>query len=400
MPGRPFQLAPQPIPDDFKWRSHLYHLTYPTHVEIRYLWAVLLAATAIPLIGYSVVHEDGEDENGEPYHHTHWAMIFKTRLQLQGCRKFDVQLPDPADGSLVVLHPHILPKTTMVQMEQLFLQYHAGRKYNIQTGKTEFKPPVWREFKLPPNFEWTDAILREVIEAPTLRDACLAGGVRPRSVSDLKALRAENDGAPKKFRHKYDSSTFKPLVTPGWHVLHVWGTTGLGKTKWACSRFENPLVVKPFNSIGCLEILCKRFDPKVHDGIVCDECDLRFMSREQAIAFCDPDEEAVFDHRFAACDKLPADARKILVSNGAPEQLYPTGLGGMAAILRRIVRYQITGPTWWDAPQATVQASPLVATPQTQVTVPATDTPAPVAQPLPSPAAMLFPAVPPPVPGV
>ena len=119
------------------------------------------------------------------------------------------------------------------------------------------------------------------------------------------------------------------------HVLHIHGGTGLGKTKMACAMFKSPLVIKPFNAIGCIERL-KTFNSSVHDGIVFDEADLRYLTREQAIALTDYDEESVLSVRYTTI-VLPAGVKKIFVSN-MPD-IWPASDQAIGAIKRRVVTY-------------------------------------------------------------
>ena len=178
--------------------------------------------------------------------------------------------------------------------------------------------------------------------APSDFEGCVAGQVRVRTVADVKALRAEFKQV-KKFKHLYDASTFTLKEPPNWHVIHLHGGTGLGKTKWAVSRFRNPWVQKPFDSVGCLESLEKNFDPEQHDGIVLDEANLTFLSRQQVIALFDPDEDCTLDVRFKSFT-LPAGVKKIVVSNEPPAQLYPPDPHG--AIARRFMQCHVTVPTY------------------------------------------------------
>lgn len=350
----PFRIEPQEIPEDFIWASRLYHLTYSHHIDWMHVKQTVCQATSVPLEGYSLaqersvhLHDDGT--TADVYEHTHVALIFKARLGLKGCRKFDVFVPDPDTGVAHQYHPNIQPKVNMVQMETIFTSYHAGRKYDLLKNKYRFEPPVLREFKLPPAFEFTAAILQDVINAPTLVDGCQAGAVRPRTVNDIKTLRDDAAGAEhKKFKHKFPFESFTLSAPPFQHALHIYGASGIGKTKWAVAQFKCPLLVKPFNSVGCLESISKRFDPAFHDGIVLDEADLRFMTREQVIAFLDTDEEVVIDVRFKSF-RLPEGVKKILVSNPEPKRLYPTD-NEFGAIARRIVTLLVDRKTWAPRP--------------------------------------------------
>lgn len=362
-----FRIEPQEIPDDFVWKERMYHLTYAEHIDFARIHETVRRATSVPLVGWSFVKERAvtvyDDGTGaDVYEHTHAALMFKTNLNLKGCRKFDVFVPDSASGLVNQYHPNVQPKVNLVQMEQIFSSYHKGRKYCTETGKYRFEPPVEHEFKLPPCFEFTAAILDEVIKAPSLKEACMAGAVRPRTVNDIKALRDDDaSDRGRKFRHLFDPSSFT-LKAPNFDALHVWGATGLGKTKWAVAQFENPLLIKPFNSVGCLEAITKRFCSTVHDGIVLDEADLRFLTREQVITFLDVDEECVLDVRYKSFF-LPAGVKKILISNPSPLGLYPAVVNNEMdpAISRRLKCMQVTRPTF---------RAPLAATAATQNNVP------------------------------
>jgi hypothetical protein len=352
-------LNPVAIPDGFEWTSDRYHLTYPGHILPSLLLPNVRQVTSTPLLGHSVCLEVSE----EGYEHTHIALLFGARLRLKGARKFDIaHAPDDANpGAFVRAHPHVMPKVTMLQMQQLVVEYHSGRKYSPTTGKLEYTAPVLHEKQFPFGWEWLRASITELVAAPSLAEACVAGAVRPRSVSDVKLLRAAAAKAPKIFQHKFSSASFKTILPdPPPRVIWMYGDTQLGKTKYACSLFENPLVVKPFDSVGCLEYIKNHFDSTVHDGLVLDEANLRFLTRSQAIAFCDSDEDCVMSVRFTHLE-LSCTVPRIFVSNPPPGELLPADEFG--AIARRIYVQRIMEPTWLGAAPPPVARSPLVATP-------------------------------------
>lgn len=309
--------------------------------------ASIRRATSVPIEGFAYSHEDTSKDlpNGVRqvgYIHTHFAVRFKSRIKIFGARKFDVYMGVDTSGSDVWVHPNI-QKLSTLHLEQCMTQYLAGRKYDVEKGATVYTEPLKYECELPPAFEFTRAMIEDMIEAPSLLEACVAGQVRPRSVSDVRALRDEAAQAPKQFKHRFDKATFKILpVPPSWHFLHIHGGTGLGKTKWAVAQFKNPCVVKPFNSIGCVEVLLKKFDPAIHDGVVLDEADFKFMSVDTLKGFTDPDEDCTLTVRFKA-EELPP-IRKIAVSNPSPQDLYPKDPSG--AIARRVTTFQITARTY------------------------------------------------------
>ena len=341
----PFTLAPQKIPRDYEFKGKYFHFTYPTHVPFQLLHEAAARATSVRKIGYSFVHEHSQPA-GETYAyaHTHAAWIMEAPINVKGSHKFDVFVPDDDTGLVDQLHPNVQPKVTLKAMEQVFASYHAGRKFDIETGKYKFIKPINHEYKLPEMFCFNQSIIREMLAAPTLVDAVIAGEVRPRTVMDVKALRDENAGiAAKRFKHKFSKESFNDLMEGiPWNCLHVWGPTNLGKTKWALAQFDNPCIIKPFNSIGGLEAIKKRFDPKLHDGLVLDEADLTFMTREMAIAFLDMDEPFSCSVRFTEFELEPC--KKIIISNPDPIKLYPSDPAG--AIARRIHVLHVTTKTY------------------------------------------------------
>lgn len=360
-----FMMNPQEIPHDATWTGKYFHLTYAGFIDKDIFLEMVRGATTVPLIGWSICHEDTTRVVGNTtytgHQHTHGAIMFKSKIKLRGARVFDVVVV-PADPtqSPIVFHPNVQPKVTISQMEQIFTNYHQGRKYDITQGKMVYKEPVWFEQKLPPMFEFTRAMIDEIVQAPTLIEACMAGAVRPRTVNDVVKLREETAAhAAKKFNHKFPKDSFT-LQFPDAHVIHLYGPSGFGKTKAALAQFENPCMVKPFDSIGCLEALSRSFDPNLHDGLVLDEADLSFMSRQQVIAFVDPDEDCTLDVRFKSFT-LPATLKKIIVSNDHPTKCYPPDPFG--AIARRIQVLPVTAKTY-RGPTAPLPPPPLLQPPR------------------------------------
>ena len=345
-----FMMAPGPVPDNFTWRGTRFHLTYPTHISPKDLVLLVGRRTSIAMIGWSVAHEDTTTERDGVtiigYKHTHFAMIFASRLQLKGSRAFDVTVPGDADDIFAAdnLHPNIQPKVSAAQMVTIFTEYHAGRKFDIETGRLAYKAPVLHEYHLPPMFDFHRYQMAEIIAAPDLLEACIAADVKPRSVNDVQTLRAESASTSlKTFHHKFGRDTFLELAPRVWDVLWVHGATNLGKTKWATAQFRNPCMIKPFDSIGCLEALSRLYDASLHDGLVLDEADLRFMTRAQVIAFFDPDEPCTLDVRYRAFT-LPAGVKKIVISNPAPTTLCPPCQYG--AVARRFQTLEVTAKTY------------------------------------------------------
>ena len=332
----PFKLAPVDIPDNFVWSGKNFHLTYPCFVSMEGCLHAACGLSSVPQIGFSHVQEIATRPNGTEYQHTHFALMFASAIKVQGCHKMDVRIePEDAGGFPDYIHPQVQPKVTIKQMEQIFVSYHRGRKFNIVTGKIEYTPPFALNQKLPPLFDFTRAVLDEVIAAPNLYEAVIAAEVKPRTVSDVKALREDAASNAKRHKSMYPADSFiSGVIADDFQIVHLYGPTGIGKTKYALGgvpSVKSPLLVKPFNSVAALEFLKKNFNSKIHDCLVLDEVDLRFMKREEVICFFDMDEAAVFNIRFTLIDLPPV--RKILLSNPHPSELYQAN---DPAIARRV----------------------------------------------------------------
>ena len=343
----------EPIPDDrdFRWSKAMYHFTYAAFLDIQELLMMCQRITTIPVTGWSYAWEDTTKTiNGtthEGHQHTHFLVMFKSRLNLTGSRKFDLLTFDE-EGVGTTYHPNVQSGLTMNHVEFICTNYHAGRKFDVEKGAMSYTAPIKRELKLPQNFNFTREIINAAIACTSLLEACIETEVRPRSVNDLKILRDESAQAPKRFKPLYTFDTFKQLMpTSDWGVVHVHGPSGVGKTKACLVQFVSPLHIKPFDSIGCLESLMKQYDPKIHDGLVLDEADLKFMTRQQVIAFFDQDEACTLDVRYKSFS-LPAGLKKIIISNPPPQDLYPADPHG--AIARRVKYLHVTQPTWIQAP--------------------------------------------------
>lgn len=360
-PAKDMVFAPEPITDDdFSWRGKYFHLTFATFIPLEDMLCTVRRATSTPLLGYSLVHEQTEklDDDGTQltvYPHTHFAMMFRTAICLRGCRKFDVYI------GIDEYHPNVQRKLNVLSMEQLFLWYHVGHKKDIATGAWSYTAPIALTQLLPPDFEWTEQIINEVTNAPNLVAACVAGQVRPRSVSDVKTLREDTSGDSKRFEHLYPRDSFTLQPPPNWVCLWVYGPSGLGKTKWALSLTENPCIIKPCDSIGCMEALARKFNPRSHDCIVFDEADLKFLTRQQVIGLADNDEDFEMDVRFKSFT-IPKGTRKIFVSN--PPWWHITPNDPYGAIARRLQVVHVTQHTF-KPPSALPPPPPAVDSPLT-----------------------------------
>ena len=386
---RHFQLTPQAIDAlDFKWNMVAGHWTYAGHDVTRDIFSRHAASvTSVPLGAVSVVHEEGDSG----YLHTHVLVVWKSRVKLTGARKFDIDtgLYDAnAPGGGRQLHPHFQPKLTMKAAKQLYTQYHRGLKFNTATQKVEFKEPIMLDQWSCVDFDWDRSVLHDIINAPTLMDACLAAEVMPKSVTDVKVLREASLAEPEPVKKRFPDASYK--IYPEFEQQVVWGygLSNIGKTGLFKAQARNPLQIKPFNGVDGFEMIRKEYDPTFHDAILLDEVDLSWMSRVSIIALFDED-----DHMTVKCRHvsfiLKKPVRIFLLSNEPPEKLLPKGCADDIAITRRFTRLPLYSPTWIQAPQPPQPFQPprqLLGPGNTAQRQPAQRTPlAPLQTPMPPP---------------
>ena len=291
----PFKFDPQVIPEGHIFHGKYFHLTYAAWLEDQIILRMVAMVTSVPLDGYSIVWEDTTYKEGNityiGHKHTHVALMFRSPIKLKGHRSFDVRLVDE-NGFPDYHHPNIQPGCTIAHMETIFADYHAGRKYSVKEGKVVFKEPEQRWVKLPALFEFARAQMTEMLAAPSLVEACMAGQIRCRTVNDVTSLRESKDRVPKASKPTYSIDSFVPLALPDWNALWLWGLSGYGKTKFVTHTMGKKIChIKPFNSIGGLEAIKSKFKPDYHDLLVLDEADLSFMSRPAVISFLDYDDD-------------------------------------------------------------------------------------------------------------
>ena len=306
-------------------------MTYKGHIPPQALLLCLASISRVKVLGTSIVHESSDAE--APYDHTHFAWLWEKAVDLIGSDIMDV-----FHGTGRV-HPNIETKRSILWMERLFVQYHAGHKAGAHgnDGKTKFVPPValWQE--LPQGFEWGEYTVTEVMDAPDLLSGVVAAGVRVKTVSDVHLLQQHKRPAP--FDHNYTSDMFKPQILPASFVrrevgtLQIHGAVRLGKTEWACAQFDNPLLVTSRDTL-------RDFRPGVHDGIVIDKMLFKDWSVTDAEALTDWTQPAQIKCRYGVA-KIPKRTPKIIVTN--ERDVWPADPFGQI-VGRRVAQFHVTLP--------------------------------------------------------
>ena len=320
--------------DGFRWRARAWHLTYAGHVPADSLLAALCAASDVPVLGTSVVHEESDGE--APYDHTHFAWLWSRQVNLHGSHIMDVEL----DGQRV--HPHAEHRKSLLWLQGIFEQYHHGFKScGSSRGKKKYVKPVagpWQQ--LPTGFEWHAYVITEVSVAPDLVEGAIIAGVKVRSMHDVHLV--QNSKRPASFDHNFARSTFLPLELPAPFVarthgtLHIYGPRDLGKTEWALAQFDNPLYVTERNKLT-------EFRTGWHDGIVIDKI-------RPVDAFTLHECEALTDYTQPAQLKIlykyieiPKRTTKIVVTN--QRDVWPRDPDGIL-LGRRVSQLEISSKTY------------------------------------------------------
>ena len=191
--------------DGFRWRARAWHLTYAGHVPPEALLLLLAAATSVPVLGTSIVHETSDAE--APYDHTHFAWLWAGPVNLHGAHIMDAVV----DGCTI--HPHAEHRKSLPWLQGIFERYHHGYKVCSGRGQPKLVPPhagPWQV--LPPGFEWHACIISEVSQATDLLEGAQVAGVQIRSMHDV--LLVQNHKRPPPFEHNFERSTFLPLEVP------------------------------------------------------------------------------------------------------------------------------------------------------------------------------------------
>lgn len=106
-----------------------------------------------------------------------------------------------------------------------------------------------------------------------------------------------------------------------------WGESGIGKTQFALSHFNNPLLVAHIESL-------RDFDPYEHDGIVMDDMEFEHLPRVSKIHICDSTYQRAIHMRHYNWDK-PAGITIIVTTNNYKGRIFGSDSDDKA-ITRRV----------------------------------------------------------------
>ena len=161
------------------------------------------------------------------------------------------------------------------------MDYHKGRKTKADGKKYFIAPVMFKQFGVD---EWHfEADMFAVIRAaPDLEAACMAVDVLPKSIGDVKTLRA--DGKKRSFTDMEDGLTVDSCKKVKWDrtkALVIKGSAGSGKTNWALAQFERPCMIEDIDELKGVPADC--------DGLVFDEMLFDFCAKKTQVYLTDVD---------------------------------------------------------------------------------------------------------------
>lgn len=263
----------------------------------------------------SVVHESSDQEN--PYDHTHYLVWFDKKLDSRNPRIFDF-------GEV---HPNIQSVATDNHWKNCW-QYHE-KGPELLSPEPHNDPFSAIESDMP--------MLKRIKVASNLYEACQAAGVEIRSVNDVNMIRKDK-GRREGTTSSYTKESFRDDTgfPEFFRSVVLYGPSGIGKTEFALSRFDNALLVTHIDTL-------KHFDPEIYDGIVFDDMSFTHIPREAAIQLVDWDFDRDVHCRHANAF-IPKKTRKIFTTNIDNGYIFPVDPYG--AIARRVQRVEVKEKTW------------------------------------------------------
>lgn len=229
-----------------------------------------------------IAHEHHQDGNI----HTHAVVMCQRKIDVKNSRFFDH----------LDHHPNItVPKS----------QLHWSNQVRYMR-KEDPEPYGDLEVTLTPE-EKFDAATQYVLECKQLRDI-YRPGEHLRTISSKVSFFEnlwKNQAKKKSMASKF--TEFNKEKITDWSVSWlVWGKAKTGKTEWAKSHFDNPLVVSHMDDL-------KKFNDD-YDGMVFDDMSFNHIPPSGIIHLLDVDNDRSIHCRFVPAE-IPANTKKIFVHN-------------------------------------------------------------------------------------
>lgn len=265
----------------------------------------------------SVVWESSDQETS--YDHTHYLVWFVKKVDSRNAGIFDFE----------GIHPNIQCVKTDGHWINTW-KYHEKNPVKLEPQPHD-DPSVEDKGNIPMKVR--------IKTASSLWEACEIMGVEPRSVSDVNMLRKDKEKREASISN-FPTDSF--IVPETWNenfkCVVLYGPSGTGKTEFALSRFECPLLITHMDSL-------RLFDPDMYDGIVFDDMSFNHIPREAAIHLVDwTMSRDIHCRHYNAF--IPKHTRKIFTTNVSFGQIFP--LDEYGAIKRRVSWVEVKNNLWDD----------------------------------------------------
>lgn len=172
----------------------------------------------------------------------------------------------------------------------------------------------------------------EILKRERPRDVAIHGEAIERN---LKRAKLEP------FKHKYDKSSFsmEHQELDEQRSVLLYGSSGIGKTHYAASHFENPLVCSHIDNL-------KKLSPD-HDGVIFDDMSFKHWPVESVIHLLDREFDRSLNVRYGTIS-IPAGTKKIFTHNTSNPFYEESNIEEeqRRAIERRLKRVHILGPVY------------------------------------------------------
>lgn len=290
------------------------HFTYKTHIDLVKIETLMRTFGDIKI--WSIVHEvgDKDEDNPTPYEHTHIFVWWTQKIYSNDLHAFDI-------GGI---HPHWKTDKGLKWAHLLCTKYHKGHKIKAN-GKKFFVEPILLQQKGVDEWEFEKELIDTIIDAPDLKSACFEVGINPKTKKDVKLLHKDKKRKFTEIDNECDKSRFKKIEWDRSKALIVRGNTGTGKTNWALSQFEQPMLVCDLDDLRNL--------PQECDGLVFDDMSFDNSSKNQQVCLTDMAFERSIRTRHTNA-KIPKGLPRIFCCN---ENEYAFGKEPHGAVKRRVV---------------------------------------------------------------
>ena len=289
----------------YRLTASKYHLTYKTHLNYD-TWLANVMPTYGDLKMWSFVHEVGDEneDNPTPYAHTH---IFVWRSMNKPFDSINARYFDVDDE-----HPHINTKRGIDWAKTIVLKYHLGHKTK-KDGKKYFIDPIFLSQHGVEDWKLEQEEFMIALNAPSLIEACLDLGFEPKSISDVKTIRAERKRTHDKLDDGLDVDDFikidpwpTSVATNRIQAVIGRGPMGIGKTNWALAQFTKPFKIEDLDELNDM--------PTDTDGIIFDECLFGNCSKKTMVCLTDYSQPRTVRTRNTNA-RIPAGIKKIFLCN-------------------------------------------------------------------------------------